>query len=640
MPAKPVFHRAPLMDIPFSPLPLGAIRPEGWLRAQLELQAEALIDALATFRPGFFKSDFQNDSPRREAFEGLNGARTIALLSATMPLGSLLDHKALTEASHRHIAALMLAQREDGCLPPYGEDGADWCARAALMQLLQQTYTATADKQVLVHMLRYAKYAWDTMREHPLDMRASARAGELLSPVLWLYRATEKRFLLELARELHTQSMDWTAFCHTMPIKTPMSKQWPWSKLSQVMDAAEPDTRRFHAQTYHQAHAANVAMGLKTPALIAQWTGGIKHAEAFDAGYAKLMHHHGFASAFFSGDELLNGASPAQGTSTEALAALMATLETLLSALGSASCGDTLETLAFGALPAAYASGMRSWQRVQQPNQIDVSAGRRGWYNAAADASAFSNDLTDVASLALHGAFPGFAASLWMAAKDGGLAAISYAPCTVRARVGGATVRIEVKTAYPFDGAIRLSVHTRVPVAFPLHLRIPGWAQGATVSAGEQNQECSSGAFCVLNRTWNPGDVVTLNLPMQVRISEWYHRSAALSRGPLLLALAPECAGEVPQRWPQDQPWAYALLPGEESRVHFDPSRVAPFGQDNPLAVEVCAVPLSDWKAKDGSADAPPIAPAVDQAAPTTLRLTPYGSTQLRISQFPVVAES
>ena len=653
MPAKPVFRRAPLMEVPFAPLPLGAIRPEGWLRAQLALQAEALRDALSARWPDLTGGDGAWRAPV-EADWPLD----VALLATALPLGYLLEDAAWIQASQRRMAWAMQAQRQDGCLPPIIDDSDDsdgsddddgaWCARAALMQLLQQYYVATADKRALSHMLRYGKYAWERLQERPLGIKASARAGELLQPVLWLYRMTEKRFLLELSRALRAQGVDWTAFCHTMPYKTPIGKHLPWEILRREMQKEEQekgqesdeDRRQYHAQVYQQAHAVNLAMGLKTPALVAQCTGGIKHAEAFDVGYAKLMRHHGFANGLFSGDDLLSGASPSQGTMSTAIGELMSTLEVLLASTGTASHGDVLEKLAFNALPAAYTADMRAWQRVQQPNQIDITTPKHCWYSAESGAGTFACDLADAELASLHHGFARFAASLWMASKDGGLAAMSFAPCSVRARAGGGTVRVDVQTAYPFDGAVTLRVRVRKELSFPLHLRIPAWAEGATLAVQgedkEEEHECRPGAFAVIHRTWKPGDTVTLQLPMRVALSEWYHRSGALCRGPLVLAHAAG-VGKA-QHWPEgaEKPWAYALLPEEGSVVRCDPAQASPFGCGLPLTVEVKAVPLPEWHAKGGVAEAPAIGVEGDPARVVTLRLAPYGATVLRVCQFPI----
>jgi hypothetical protein len=60
--------------------------------------------------------------------------------------------------------------------------------------------------------------------------------------------------------------------------------------------------------------------------------------------------------------------------------------------------------------------------------------------------------------------WPKFAARLWMATGDAGIAALSYAPCRVQALVADSVpVSLTVETAYPFNEDITISVHLPGP---------------------------------------------------------------------------------------------------------------------------------------------------------------------------------
>jgi DUF1680 family protein len=135
--------------------------------------------------------------------------------------------------------------------------------------------------------------------------------------------------------------------------------------------------------------------------------------------------------------------------------------------------------------------------------------------------------------------------------------------------LGGGPVTVAQTTLYPWDGAISIALHPDRPRAFELRIRIPGWARdrplpsdlyrysvdetasAATVSVNGQpvRSELTDG-YASLRRTWSPGDVVTIDLPMPVRRVTADRRVAddrgkvALVRGPLVYcAEAPDHGG-------------------------------------------------------------------------------------------------
>ena len=99
-------------------------------------------------------------------------------------------------------------------------------------------------------------------------------------------------------------------------------------------------------------------------------------------------------------------------------------------------------------------------------------------------------------------------------------------------------VRLSVETAYPFDGAIKLSVSTTQAVSFPIHLRIPAWAEGANVQVGnDAPQAAQAGLFWTLEREWTGETQLILRLPLELRVTRRYNDSVSLYRGPLLYGL-------------------------------------------------------------------------------------------------------
>ena len=136
--------------------------------------------------------------------------------------------------------------------------------------------------------------------------------------------------------------------------------------------------------------------------------------------------------------------------------------------------------------------------------------------------------------------------------------------------MGRNTVRIEQKTQYPWDGAVRMTVEPQRAGKFTLCVRIPGWAQnrpvpsdlyryadkceekaGLKVNGKDAAYQMEKGFACI-ERKWGKGDVVELNLPMPVRRVVAHEKveadsgRVALERGPLVYCAEwPDNEGKV-----------------------------------------------------------------------------------------------
>ncbi len=84
-------------------------------------------------------------------------------------------------------------------------------------------------------------------------------------------------------------------------------------------------------------------------------------------------------------------------------------------------------------------------------------------------------------------------------------------------------VRLRQSTGYPLDGTIEIVVTPSVATYFAIDVRIPDWAKGATLRVGAQRIDASPGSYARISRTWSPGDIIELDLPMPACL----HRSVA-----------------------------------------------------------------------------------------------------------------
>jgi uncharacterized protein len=115
-----------------------------------------------------------------------------------------------------------------------------------------------------------------------------------------------------------------------------------------------------------------------------------------------------------------------------------------------------------------------------------------------------------------------------------------YIPSELRLKHDGAEVVLTQNGDYPFDELVSFELKTSKRVSFALRLRIPAWAHGTSVSINGRRVQSQPdpGTIAVIDRDWNNGDRIELELPMTLRlepIDANHQRTAALLYGPLVL---------------------------------------------------------------------------------------------------------
>jgi DUF1680 family protein len=95
-------------------------------------------------------------------------------------------------------------------------------------------------------------------------------------------------------------------------------------------------------------------------------------------------------------------------------------------------------------------------------------------------------------------------------------------------------VRLQQVTRYPFDGEIRITVQPERAARHSILLRIPGWADRAVIKINgvAANVATAANTYTAIDRTWQPGDVITLLLPMPPRLHRQVNRNIQESRAP------------------------------------------------------------------------------------------------------------
>jgi uncharacterized protein len=615
-------NRAPLQSNAFEPLPLTSVMPKGWLLDQLRIQARGLSGHIDEFWP-----DLGTNSGWLGG-AGESWERGPYFLDGLVPLAYLTEDPVLIGKVRKWMDWTLDHQQPEGWIgPPKNQD---WWPNYVMLKALTQFQEATGDPRVIPLLEKYFAYQAKHLDERPLKEWAIFRWHDEVLSVLWLYNRTGDRSLLELARKLHAQGHDWEKQFADFQFTGRVSKQ----------DASLA------------THGVNNAMAMKAAAVWWLITGEQKDRDALAQMLAALYRYHGQPNGIFSSDEHYAGLDPSQGTELCTVVEAMFSLETDISILGDAALGDRLERISYNALPATFSADMWAHQYDQQTNQVMCSLANRHWATNGPESNIFGLEPNFGCCTAnMHQGWPKLAAHLWMATPDGGLAAIAYGPSEVSTTVRGAVpVGIEEQTEYPFRDSVNLAIKLANSASFRLVLRIPEWAEGATVLVNGQTQSgVTAGRFYSLDRTWNNGDHVAIHFPMPVRISTWYNNSLAVERGPLVYSLKiGESWHRIKQTGPAADwevypttPWNYALVldpkhPSDWFTVKenaipkqpFDPSSAA-------LEITAKARRLPAWQLVDDSAGPLPVSPVTGGRSEETVTLIPYGAGKLRITAFP-----
>ena len=648
-----ISNRAPLLESRYMELPLGAIKPEGWLKLQMLSQVTGLT--------GHLDEVYPNVVGARNAWLGGDGdawERGPYWIDGLLPLAYILDDDDLKAKAQVWVEAILGSQKEDGYFGPDTDrdpepglqrnNSHDWWPKMVALKILKQYYMATRDSRVVPFLDRYFRYQLKMLPQYHLDnwtFWGAQRGGDNLEVVLWLYNLTGEKYLLELGELIHSQSTRWSEyFLDGEILRTP-----------------------------NTLHCVNLGQGFKEPVIYYQQKKDPMLLEAMRRGEKVIHDYLGLPTGLWAGDELINYADPSRGSELCTAVEMMFSLEEMLRITGDPHWADYLERVAYNALPAQVTDDFTARQYFQQVNQIECTR------NTMRNFSTPHDDTDQVFGILngypcctcnMHQGWPKFTQNLWYATDDGGLAALVFAPSNVEAVVAdGVKVNVKEETFYPFDEEVRLTVSfpdRKVKGAFfPVKFRIPSWCSEPVVKVNGSPVDLTmaAGEIVSLRRNWTKGDVVTIELPMKVSCGEWYDRAAVIERGPLVYALKMQENWTRKEFKPEERvrygewyyevtspsKWNYCLSrrdvsAGDPDGV-FNVERTGadrnlyPWNVANaPLVIRCKAREMLDWTAYRGSAGQIPYftQQGSNLGGEETIELIPYGCTTLRIAEFPV----
>jgi hypothetical protein len=615
----------------FSVLPLGVVRPTGWILEQLNRDLKdgfaSRLDELTDHASNdLFKHRIDTskdhfawwDSETRGNW--LWGYTMMAYLSADAASRARIDGLvADLKATQDPDGYIGIYSESDRYNHPQGENGELWSQSRALLIFLAY-YELTRDE---IYLKAAEDAAQLTMRHYGPgrsyfradDSGVIAAAGGLFHGLCyvdvmeWLYHLTGNTRYRDFGVWLY---QDFNA----IPTRTLNDDM----KLGHLLEYSLPFTG-------HAAHTAEHFRALLWAYLM---TGDPAMKQAIETAITKLRLYS-VPSGALIGDESIHGLPmPDMGYEYCAMTELMWSLSSALQKFGDSVYADWIENLTFNAAQGARFPDGSGICYLSTENRLEAVASRPDSYSFWHRYGRFKYSPTheDIAVCCNPNAvrlMPHYVNQMWMRLNDRlGVAAMTYGPSTLTTEINGVSVTIEQETRYPFSEAVTLTITPVSEVEFVLYLRKPGWSVDTAVAV-EGADISEDDGFVVLSKKWSPGDTVRLTFTARIEPVLNPNGEYSVRRGPLQYAMPIPHEEHPIKSYPVPSFHDYNLTPQDLSQAYH----VLFLDEAQPdLGLAYRVNPRVNW---DRPWDAPPAELVAD-----SISLVPLGCAVLRRSTFPM----
>lgn len=632
-------------------LPLGAVRPQGWLLDQMRIASnlQKRIGSLS----GLVKDGEWNGGESLPRY-----VRGLILLACA------LDDKNLKEKVSSFMSLIFASANEGGDFGP--KNTLSLTPKIEAVKTLLTYYEATDNERVLPFLKKFFKSQFNTYSVSSSWYDSRARLLEEIGAIEAVYRETDLEWLQDLGEKLRDSSNDWFKLANRFSYKKPYQRYISQTALKHIqkqvlsVDCAKDGTKKqkayspeyFNKQWHKKKHkvavetsGVNLAKAIKYPAVYGRFIGDDNLKNLSLKLVSALEKRHGTPLGMFACTPRIAGAKGVGAVDVEAGVEMLESLVEVVKETRSYELADLIERIVFNMVAGASFDDCSAVEDMVFVNQTEASQARKLPY--ADEDNAFYTKKASRGAIALLSAYPLFLQTACMV-KDEQLNFITYAPCTMDVSVGGFNLTISERTGYPFrnavvfkveqaDGEPEVKINFRVPKNTYMQL-ISG---GQIVASGSKEISVK----CVLKA----GSTFMLKMNIPLVVEENADGSRSLFKGNLLMALKLPC--DITQDSSDrrtlivkcSKKWNIApLLSKKSTKKLFEDERVVvhdisnvPFAQEQPpFELKIRSKNVLNWDYDtNGFESFPKKCSFSEESLERTY--VPFGCTLTRIAKFP-----
>lgn len=637
----------------FSTIPIGDIKPKGWLKEFLITQKNGLTGHLDEAGHPFDQPFWERESFKNED-DWTPYEQNAYHLDGKYKVGILLDDISLMKQVNEIFEYVLSHPDEDGYLGPSflkyvkaeGYVGLNRWPHVVLFRALLNKYEIEQKEETLNKLIKHYKMNTDYSNDRDVCN---------VEIMVKLYEITEDEYFLELAEKSYVMFNE------------------KFSHLSYSMGGMNTNKKP-------HAHGVSFCEIGKLGAVLYLYTGKKEYLTSCKKGFKRMMRYNLLVDgAPCSCEHLYGNRSSLCSHETCDVVDFAWAMHYLLMATGDGKYADYIEDVVFNAGIGSVTDEFSGLQYFSCPNQViaDRTSNHNLFFRGDKWMSYRPNPGTACCPGNVNRMMPNFASMLWMK-KDDTVFATMYSPSKIKFKIKNQEVTIEEKTSYPFENEILLKVSIVKKVNFSIGLKIPLWCENYTIYVNEEEYKEVKAirGFVKIRKEFADGDTIRIVLDASIRTVECASRGISVKYGALLYALPIEtrigidteeknCSKDFPayNYYPESE-WNYGIVIDDigAAKLELGIQGLTPWkGYQNNIVIYVPAKKIDSWKinrknvvryilgdgqpqkTKKGEFNLTPELPLQEDIFLSTdneigmIQLVSYCTTKLRVAIFPKI---